>query len=169
VSGTDLRALGCTIAEVGHAERRRHFGDTDAVVRLKVAAAFRNGLTPVLCVGERTRRDGESAAGECAAQLQSALAGQGAPLIVAYEPEWAIGAEHSADPEHVRVVTSRLRAVLEDRPALAGSAIIYGGSAQPGLLPRLAGSVDGLFLGRFAHDPEVLGRILDETLVSGGN
>ena len=55
VSGLDLRAIGCTYVEVGHAERRRVFGEDDAVIRLKLAAAFRSGLTPVLCVGEAAR------------------------------------------------------------------------------------------------------------------
>lgn len=172
VSGADLKALGCTLAEVGHAERRRWFGETDEVVRHKLAAALRHRLTPVLCIGERAGGV-RAAAEECAAQLESALAGipqpDAAPLVVAYEPEWAIGAERAASPEHVAGVAGRLRAVLDGRPGFAGSRIVYGGSAQPGLLPRLAGSVDGLFLGRFAHDPEVLRPILDEALALGGN
>jgi triosephosphate isomerase len=169
VSGVDLAAVGCRLVEVGHAERRRYFGDTDRVVGLKLAAAFRNGLTPVLCIGERTMGGPAIAAEECIAQLESAFTGlprQAAdvPLIVAYEPEWAIGAEHSADPDHVDFVTGRLREFLDAGPWLDSSSIIYGGSAQPGLLPQLHGSIDGLFLGRFAHDPEALEHILDETL-----
>jgi triosephosphate isomerase len=169
VSGADLVAVGCTLVEVGHAERRRYFSDTDLIVGLKLAAAFRNGLTPVLCLGERTPKSAESAAEECITQLESSIFGlpqptTPLPLIVAYEPEWAIGVERSADPEHVNHVTGLLRRFLDDRPWLAGSSIIYGGSAQPGLLPQLDGSIDGLFLGRFAHDPEALSRTLDETL-----
>ena len=63
---------------------------------------------------------------------------------------------------HIAEVTGALRCRLASRPWLAGSRVIYGGSAGPGLLGSLRGSVDGLFLGRFAHDPAALEAILDE-------
>jgi triosephosphate isomerase len=167
VSGADLRQLGCTLVEVGHAERRLLFGEDDEVVARKLAAALRNGLRPVLCVGEKARGGVQDAAASCIHQLESALAhvdpdAPAAPITVAYEPGWAIGAEQSASLDHVGAVASRLRGWLGAHPKLAGSPVIYGGSAGPGLLTTFGDAVDGLFLGRFAHDPAALEAVLDE-------
>ncbi len=169
VSGADLKALGCTYVEVGHVERRRWFGEDDVTVNLKLAAALRNGLTPVLCIGERVDQGPAAAIEECIAQLESSLDGLdgpvgAAPLVVAYEPEWAIGRDESAEPDHVRAVTASIAAHLEADRRLRGSTVVYGGSAGAGLLPRLQGAVGGLFLGRFAHEPAKLVRILDEAM-----
>jgi triosephosphate isomerase len=160
VSGTELAEVGVRVVEVGHAERRSLFGETDEVVAAKTAAALRNGLAPVLCIGETTHSTPTDAAAECLRQLESALA-DAAPgrVIVAYEPVWAIGAAEPADPDYVSAVCAQLHAAVADRP---GSAVIYGGSAGPGLLTRLGSEVDGLFLGRFAHDTDALARVLDE-------
>jgi triosephosphate isomerase len=82
--------------------------------------------------------------------------------VVAYEPHWAIGAAQPASDEHIKAVVAGLRgAVAQLAP---GSSVIYGGSAGPGLLTRLADSVDGLFLGRFAHDPKAFATVLDEAM-----
>ncbi len=72
---------------------------------------------------------------------------------------WAIGAPEPADDDHVRVVAGALREALGERP---GSAVIYGGAAKPGLLTRLGDAVDGVFLGRFAHDPDALMQVIEE-------
>jgi triosephosphate isomerase len=167
VSGAQLAELGCSLAEVGHAERRRLFGEDDAVVRAKTAAALRNGLVPLVCVGEPDRLDPEAAAQECIRQLDDALASAGAsglsgPVIAAYEPQWAIGAPEPAEPDYIRSVCAPLREHVRALPGHEGSAVIYGGSAGPGLLTRIAEAVDGLFLGRFAHDPAAVEDILDE-------
>jgi triosephosphate isomerase len=166
VSGAQLRELGCDYAEIGHAERRRIFGEDDAVIALKTAAAFRNGLTPLVCVDEAEQSSVEVAAAECAAQLTSALATAhdiGGPVVVAYEPQWAIGATEPASPQHITTVCTALRAHLT-KPPFTGSQVIYGGSAQRGLLTQLTSGVDGLFLGRFAHDPSAVATILDEVV-----
>jgi triosephosphate isomerase len=161
VTGAMLVELGCHYVAVGHAERRRHFGETDDVVAAKVAAAFRHGLTPVLCVGETDHRTATQAISECIRQLNSALTlarrtGTVRRLVVAYEPIWAIGQAKPAPDEHILAVIEGIRGVVD------GSSVIYGGSAQPGLLTRLAGGVDGLFLGRFAHDPIALAAVVEE-------
>lgn len=153
VSGAELAELGVRYAEVGHAERRRLFGETEEVVALKTAAALRNGLTPVLCIGETGRVSAEDAVASCLAQLEHAPAGE---VLVAYEPVWAIGAPEPAPADHIRAVCSALKAV--------GHRVIYGGSAGPGLLTTLGDDVDGLFLGRFAHDPAALARVIEEAV-----
>jgi len=165
VSAAELAEVGVTLAEVGHAERRRLFGDDDAVVAAKTAAALRNGIHPLLCVGERHRSPGEQAARAAQDQLLSAL--QDAPsgaLTVAYEPVWAIGAPAPAPPDHVRTVVRHLSAVVAEMPGRTGSTVIYGGSAGPGLLTELAGDVDGVFLGRSAHDPAAFLDVVDEAV-----
>ena len=163
VSGAELAEIGVRVAEVGHAERRRLFGETDQVVAAKTAAALRNGIVPVLCLGETEPGSAEAAAVSVVTQLHSALDGATAGrVIVAYEPVWAIGAAEPAASGHIVTVARALRAALDTLPDRAGSSVVYGGSAGPGLLTRLAGAVDGLFLGRFAHDPQVLDAVLAE-------
>jgi len=162
VTAAELAETGVTCVEVGHAERRRLFGETDEVVAAKAAAALSAGLVPVLCVGETERADARTAATTTIAQLRADLEPAPAgPVVVAYEPVWAIGAPEPADPDHISTVTRALMAEL-DEPARAESVVIYGGSAGPGLLARLGDDVDGLFLGRFAHDPDALVAVIDE-------
>jgi triosephosphate isomerase len=129
-------------------------------VRAKTSAALRNGLRPVLCMGEDEQVDSGVAAARTVAQLKDALDGApDGPVIVAYEPVWAIGAAHPAPVAHIRTVTRALKEAVSDRPA---TAVIYGGSAGPGLLTELGDAVDGLFLGRFAHNVDNLAAVLDE-------
>ncbi|UVJ41527.1 triose-phosphate isomerase [Arthrobacter sp. CJ23] len=181
VSPSLLAELGVGLVEIGHAERRRHFAEDDAMVALKVAAAVDAGLTPLLCVGEESAGTPAQAARfvyqqiGAAVQDDWALAGR---IMVAYEPVWAIGAAEAAGAGYVSDVVACLRDLLaghdaagqdsaiQDLPAgpgLDGLPIIYGGSAKPGLLPELH-DVSGLFLGRFAHDAASFGAVLDEAL-----
>lgn len=163
VGAPELAEVGVRLAEVGHAERRRRFGETDEVVAAKAAAALRNGLVPVLCLGETDELPVADASAEVVRQLHAAL--DGAPagrVVVAYEPVWAIGADVPAPADRISAVAERLRAELDRLDDRDGSTVIYGGSAGPGLLGRLGDSVDGLFLGRFAHDPAALAGVLDE-------
>jgi triosephosphate isomerase len=166
VSGVDLALLGCSYVEVGHAERRRLFGEDDKTIAGKFAAAVRNGLVPILCVGEADRVAPAAAADFCVGQVAAALTeiDQGVPeLIIAYEPVWAIGADEPASTEHIRGVCAGIRAGVADDHRLTGTRVIYGGSAKPGLLSSLGSeTVDGLFLGRFAHDPAAVAVMIDE-------
>jgi triosephosphate isomerase len=75
---------------------------------------------------------------------------------------WAIGALEPAPVAHIVTVARALREALDALPDRGGSAVIYGGSAGPGLLTELGDAVDGLFLGRFAHDVDSLVAVLDE-------
>lgn len=165
VSPSMLNEAGCSYVEVGHAERRRLFGEDDDVTARKAAAAAVAGLVPVVCVGETERAGSEAAARECLAQASAVLRTLpgAADVIFAYEPVWAIGAAAPASPDHVAGVACQLRRLFEHRPGC--TRLIYGGSAGPGLFASLAGSVDGLFLGRFAHDLANLRTVLDELAV----
>jgi triosephosphate isomerase len=170
VSGSMLAELGCRYVEVGHAERRQIFGESDDVVAAKTRAALRNGLIPIICVGEFTRRSSDESIQSCHQQIESALSGSDAasagPVIIAYEPIWAIGASEAAPTDHIEAVCKGIKAALRLQPAFSAT-VIYGGAAGPGLLSRLRGSIDGLFLGRSAHEPSGLVDVLGEALSAG--
>lgn len=161
-SPADLRELGCTVTTVGHAERRRLFGEDDAATADKAAALVRHAITPIVCIGEATRGTIEDAVAECRRQMDPVLdaVADDAEVVFAYEPVWAIGAAEPAPTPHIVDMVGRLRAALPARPGL--TRLIYGGSAGPGLYPQLAGAVDGMFFGRFVHDPRNLRSALAE-------
>jgi triosephosphate isomerase len=164
VSALEVAEVGVTLAEVGHAERRLLYGENDHITALKVSASLRNGLTPVLCIGESERLNARAAAAAATAQLRASLVGASeGPVIVAYEPVWALGVSEPAPADHIQAVSHALG--VEIRAIRPGSIVIYGGSAGPGLLTRLGHSVDGLFLGRFAHDVENLAIVINEAAV----
>lgn len=166
VSPTMLAELGVQLVEIGHAERRRHFGEDDAMIARKVRAAEAAGLTPLLCVGEPDGGNAAAAADFVYRQIRSAVEGEwdlAARLVIAYEPVWAIGAAEPADAGYVSDVVRQLRGQLA-ASGVRKLPVIYGGSAKPGLLPTLDG-VSGLFLGRFAHNPANFGAVLDEALL----
>jgi triosephosphate isomerase len=133
VAASMLVEFGCRYAIVGHSERRQMFGDTDAVVAAKAAAALAAGVTPIACVGE-TLAEREAGATEAVVlrQLVAVLEGVGADaarLVVAYEPVWAIGTGRTATPEQAQSVHATLRARLG--AARAGEIpVLYGGSVK---------------------------------------
>ena len=165
VSAAELAEIGVSMVEIGHAERRRLLGETDNQIATKCSLVMRHGMTPLICVGEETAGSPEDAATTVVAQVDSALAlarehGPMGRVIVAYEPHWAIGAEAPAPADYVRHVCGsagdRLKGRYDDMT------LLYGGSAGPGVLTSLGSSVDGLFLGRFVHDPRNVKRVIDE-------
>jgi len=156
VSPAVLAEVGTRIVEMGHAERRRLFAEDDAVTAAKAQAVVRNGMIPLVCVGEKTSGEVRAAADEVIGQVKAVLQDlpAEAEVILAYEPVWAIGAAEPAGPGHICGVAELIRecAIVKER---AGSTrILYGGSAGPGLFEKLKDAVDGMFLGRFAHSPE---------------
>lgn len=165
VSGTLLAEMGCGYAEVGHAERRRYFGEDDEMIAAKLAAALRNNLTPVLCLGEPEQGESQDAIALCRQQLDASLQAArqqqlSGHIILAWEPQWAIGAATSAPDDFIAEVCQGLRQI--NGLGEFTFSVIYGGSAGPGLLNRLGHRVGGLFLGRFAHQPSALATIIDE-------
>jgi triosephosphate isomerase len=171
VSPAVLREVGCGMVELGHAERRRLFGETDGDVAAKAAAVVRNGMVPLVCVGEKEVGDEgdvsvRDAAGQVVRQVAAVLEGldPDAEVVLAYEPVWAIGAPEPASAAHVKEVVRLLRGceAVEERRGL--TRIVYGGAAKPGLWGQLGGEVDGLFLGRFAHEPEQFVKMLYEVV-----
>lgn len=167
ISPLNLAQAGVKIVEIGHAERRRMFGETDGDVASKCAAVVRHGMVPLVCVGEKTHGAIASAAvgmavEECRVQVNAVLKSvpDEAEVVLAYEPVWAIGAAQPADADHVVAVAKELRRMVSGRKGL--TRILYGGSAGPGTFERLKEGVDGLFLGRFAHDVGNLEKVIME-------
>jgi triosephosphate isomerase (TIM) len=170
VSGSMLKALGCTYVVVGHSERRTGHGETDEVVRAKVLAAGRHGLVPILCVGENldVRRAGQHAS-HCLTQLGAALVDVPeavlSTLVVAYEPVWAIGTGEVATPEDAQEVCSALRAALAE---VAGSGVadaarvLYGGSVNASNVAAIMAmpDVDGALVGGASLDADEFAKIV---------
>ena len=159
VSAPMLADLGCSIAEIGHSERRRDHGETNSLVAAKVRAALRWQLTPLVCVGERSAGPTGRAIGLVIRQLHGAFGGLAAGdlsrVVVAYEPVWAIGeGARAAGHEHVARLHAAIRGWLDERGG-ASVRVLYGGSVHPGNAPELmaVSAVDGLFVGRSALDP----------------
>ena len=165
-----LKQVGCTLVELGHAERRQPpINEDDALVAKKVKAAVRNGLVPLVCIGEKNRSKIVSegvgiATRECTPQVMAVLDAvpPDAPLIFAYEPVWAIGAQKPASPDHVCTVVQHLRSMISQKGRTGDVRILYGGSAGPGTWGTLKSAIDGLFLGRFAHDIESFKKVVLE-------
>ncbi|KAJ5705238.1 hypothetical protein N7536_000927 [Penicillium majusculum] len=170
VSPASIRALGCTIVELGHAERRAIFNETDDQTARKAAATCAQHMVPLVCIGEVTAPGpiASQAVGqavtECAVLVRAVLAAipDDAPVIFAYEPVWAIGQPKPAGVDHVAAVVQGIRAVIGSRPGTAR--VLYGGSAGPGLWGAggLGRAVDGMFLGRFAHQIEGVREVVRE-------
>ena len=136
ISGAFLAKLDASYVIIGHSERREYHNETDEVVAAKVQAALRNGLVPVICVGE-TAEDLEKfgASAVPAGQLKAALAGvpASANIVVAYEPVWAIGSGQAATPQQAQDVCAALRGVIAeslDADAAARTRVLYGGSVK---------------------------------------
>ncbi|KAK3065425.1 hypothetical protein LTS18_009268 [Coniosporium uncinatum] len=171
VSPLTLRQAGVKIVEMGHAERRRLFGESDESVAKKAAACAAQGLVPLVCVGEVQKPRSPSASQavgqaveEVKGQVMSALRavpGE-AEVVLAYEPVWAIGASQPADADHVVGVTTEIRRMAAEMGRRGRVRVLYGGSAGPGTFERIKDGVDGLFLGRFAHDLGNLKKVIEE-------
>ncbi|CAH0058398.1 unnamed protein product [Clonostachys solani] len=165
VSPAALADSGVRIVEVGHAERRRLFREDDAVTARKAAAAARNGMIPLVCIGEKTKGDVAVAVDECRVQVDAVMAGlpsEDAEVVLAYEPVWAIGAAQPAGEEHVLAVVAGIRDLESVKGRRGLTRVVYGGSAGPGLYEKLKSGLDGLFLGRFGHDPQQFAKTVKE-------
>jgi triosephosphate isomerase len=156
------REAGARMTLVGHSERRRKFGETDAETAKKCVAAVRAGLVPMLCVGETDdeRRTGRTS-DVVARQLRTGVVELGpdtiAQMFVAYEPVWAIGTGRNATPEDAELMHGFIRALLDELTSgrAAGVPILYGGSVSTKNCAELlaARDVDGLLVGGASLDP----------------
>ena len=160
ISPVMLTDCGLDMVELGHSERRTHFGETDEAIGKKTETAIRHGLIPLICVGETEQEKAAGRANEVLEkQVRSALAPlnasqRKATILLAYEPVWAIG-EHGkpATPEYANEKHEFIGAIAQE---VAGTPVpcLYGGSVNPDNAAELIQQphIDGLFIGRSAWD-----------------
>ena len=166
----------CSYVIVGHSERRQLFGETDAIVAAKAAAALRHGLRPIICVGEGlAERDGGETDAVIARQVGAAFAsveaGQATDCVVAYEPIWAIGSGRAADGAEANRVAGIIRATLAVQfgAERAGQIRIqYGGSVTDANIAAFIGQseIDGALVGGASLKAETFIRLC--TVAAGG-
>ena len=157
ISAAMIVEAGAAYTIIGHSERRRLFGDTDAMVNRKVMAAIQNGLTPIVCVGETLEeREGEQTLIVLDRQVKEGLDGltgsQVADLVVAYEPVWAIGTGRNATAAQAGEAHAHIRTRLRQwfgADAADHCHVIYGGSVKPDNIRELIAEpdVDGALVG----------------------
>lgn len=136
ISAPMLADAGAGYVILGHSERRADHGETSAIVREKAGAALSAGLTPVICVGEtQAQRDAGETNQVVAAQIAQSLPvyEDKAPIVIAYEPVWAIGTGKTATPDDIAIMHAHIRALLVTSCGPDGeqARILYGGSVKP--------------------------------------
>ncbi len=170
ISPVMLAKLGVSYVAVGHSERRQYHGEDDALCAAKVAAAFGQGIVPILCVGEGldVRKAGDQVA-YTLAQVEGGLAGlpedKAKDVVIAYEPVWAIGTGEVATPEDAQEVCGAIREKLAElySPELAaGVRVLYGGSVKSGNIAAIMDKpdVDGALVGGASLDADEFARIV---------
>ena len=171
ISGEMLNSVGCSHVILGHSERRHVFGESDELIGRKVIAALRQGLIPIVCVGEtleeRRKQEAETVVQR---QLSHALKGltkpDGLRIIVAYEPVWAIGTGQTATPgqaQEMHVFVRNVVADLFDSDLAAALRILYGGSVKPDNINHLMSEpdLDGALVGGASLNAEDFVRIVN--------
>jgi triosephosphate isomerase len=148
VSAEMLASCGCRYVIIGHSERRKHFHESEPLLARKLGRAREAGLIPIFCVGETLEERREGRTSVVLARQVEALEGDpdDLPLVVAYEPVWAIGTGQNASPEQAEETIAELRSLVGKRRDLR---VLYGGSVTPdnaGALARRPG-VDGFLVG----------------------
>jgi triosephosphate isomerase len=170
ISGHMLRALGCSHAIIGHSERRQYFGETDDTVNRKLRAALASGLTPIVCVGEQLV---EREAGitddvlrrQCSIAFREISGGEAIPIVVAYEPCWAIGTGKTATPEMAAEAHRTIRTEIAEafgEGVATQTRILYGGSVKPENAKALMSQqeIDGALVGGASLDPKSFAAIV---------
>ena len=170
VSGPMLAKLGCDYVLAGHSERRQYHHEDDALVNSKVQAAFRNGITPIMCVGEtlEVRQRGQQV-DHCVSQVRDGLAGisaeQVASMVIAYEPIWAIGTGEVASPQDAQEACAAIRecvSAIHDHATASRLRILYGGSVKSdNVAPIMAQpDVNGALVGGASLDAAEFAKIV---------
>jgi triosephosphate isomerase len=161
ISPTMLTELGVRYVIVGHSERRQYFGESDEMVNLRLRAAQKAGMTPILCVGEsKQQRDIGETESVIFAQLERDLDDvDQTNLVIAYEPIWAIGTGETCDAKEANRVIERIRKRLKH----ADVCIQYGGSVNAGNVDEIMSQphIDGALVGGASLKPDSFARIVN--------
>ncbi|OPH52168.1 triose-phosphate isomerase [Paenibacillus ferrarius] len=156
ISGVMLKDLGVEYVIIGHSERRAYFAETDEIVNKKVVAAFKHGLTPILCVGEKLEeREAGQTKDVCKVQTEAAFAGlsaeQAAQVVIAYEPIWAIGTGKSSTAEDAQDVIGYIRQLVSG---------LYGASVADAVRIQYGGSVKPNNIAEYMAQPDIDGALV---------
>ncbi|WP_071599803.1 triose-phosphate isomerase [Mastigocladopsis repens] len=161
ISGLMLTEIGVRYVIVGHSERRQYFGETDQTVNLRLKAAQRFGLIPILCVGEtKQQRDALETESLIIKQLEKDLVDiDQENLVIAYEPIWAIGTGDTCEAKEANRVISLIRSQLSNPDV----PIQYGGSVKPNNIDEIMEQpeIDGVLVGGASLEPASFARILN--------
>ncbi|MBD2311262.1 triose-phosphate isomerase [Desertifilum sp. FACHB-1129] len=161
ISGPMLAEIGVRYVVVGHSERRQYFGETDQTVNLRLKAAQKYGLTPILCVGEtKQQRDAGETEILIYTQLEKALVGvDQEKLIIAYEPIWAIGTGDTCEAKEANRIIGLIRSRLSNQNV----PIQYGGSVKPTNIDEIMAQpeIDGALVGGASLEPQSFSRIVN--------
>jgi triosephosphate isomerase len=165
-----LMAVGGTHTLIGHSERRQYFAETDEIVNKKLHTALKHGVVPIVCIGEvlEERETGKTAS-VLKTQITGGFAGitpeAAAPIVIAYEPVWAIGTGKTATPEIAadahRIIRTEI-AKLFGAELASGLRILYGGSVKPDNAAALIGQeeIDGALVGGASLKPDSFAAIV---------
>lgn len=161
ISGEMLTEIGVRYVIVGHSERRQYFGETDETVNLRLKAAQKNGLTPILCVGEtKQQRDAGETEALISMQMEKDLVDVDQNnLIIAYEPIWAIGTGDTCETKEANRVIGLIRSQLKN----ADVPIQYGGSVKPNNIDEIMAQpeIDGVLVGGASLEADGFARIVN--------
>jgi triosephosphate isomerase len=171
VSAAMLKDAGAKWAIIGHSERRQYYAETDQTVNKKIRAALNEGLSPIVCVGERLEerdqgRQEEVVREQIGGGLENLTVQDASRIIIAYEPVWAIGTGRTATPEIAEqmhaFIRSRIREMFGDRVA-EEIRILYGGSVKPDNIARLIeeSDIDGALVGGASLEADSFARIVN--------
>jgi triosephosphate isomerase (TIM) len=165
-----LKAAGGTHTLIGHSERRQYFGETDEIVNKKLHTALKHGIVPIVCIGEvLEERESGLTAEVLKRQVTGAFAGitseAAVPIVIAYEPVWAIGTGKTATPEMAAEAHAIIRAEVRDllgEEIATGMRILYGGSVKPENATALISQeeIDGALVGGASLKPESFAAIV---------
>jgi triosephosphate isomerase len=169
ISAPMLVAIGVTHIIIGHSERRQYFCETDEAVNQKLHAALRHGLAPIVCVGESLdEREGGLTEEVLIRQVDRALLNispdHAAPIVIAYEPVWAIGTGKTATPDlaaQAHLIIRREVARRQSREIAEDMRILYGGSVRPDNVSALLSQpgIDGALVGGASLKPETFAQL----------
>jgi triosephosphate isomerase (TIM) len=161
ISPPMLTELNVRYVVIGHSERRQYFGETDATVNLRLKAAQKYGLLPILCVGEtKQQRDAGEAESLIATQLEKDLVGvDQQKLVIAYEPIWAIGTGDTCEAGEANRIIGMIRSKLSN----PNVTIQYGGSVKPSNVDEIMAQpeIDGALVGGASLEAQDFSRIVN--------
>lgn len=171
VSAAMIKDAGASYVIIGHSERRLYYGETDESVNRKLVESLREGLIPIVCVGERIeQRDAgmaeEVVAGQLAGGLQNLTLSEASRIIIAYEPVWAIGTGRTATPETAEQMHAFIRSCVREKfgdEVAQGVRILYGGSVKPDNIASLMSEpdIDGALVGGASLEADSFARIIN--------